>query len=183
VSEQPAATPPSEGALAPSEQPAVTPAASEQQAAAPPASAQPVVAPAVAAVPPTRAPRGLGAWRTAFRHWRRARPFWGGLLCVLGGLEIAYFPAHAFKYLLSTNGNVVLGVAVGLGVALMGLLLWFAPSQRHLGGLLAILFAMVSVITSTFGGLLIGLLLGTIGGALGFAWSPVRPVRRAASDS
>jgi hypothetical protein len=120
--------------------------------------------------PRSRVPR----WRSAFRQWRRARPFWGGLWCLLGGALIAYFPAQAFKFLLVTSGNVVLGVAIGVVVAAMGLFLWFAPSQRHLAGLLAVLFSVVSLITSTFGGLLVGMILGTVGGALGFAWAPRR---------
>jgi MFS family permease len=110
--------------------------------------------------------------RAAFRRWRRARPFWGGLWCLLGGALIAYFPAQSFKLLLVTNGSVVIGVAVGVAVAIMGLFLWFLPSQRHVAGVMAVLLSVVSLITSTFGGLLIGLILGTVGGALGFAWTP-----------
>jgi len=30
--------------------------------------------------------------RAAFRAWRRSRPFWGGLLLVLGGLELLALP-------------------------------------------------------------------------------------------
>ena len=113
--------------------------------------------------------------RAGFRQWRRTRPFWGGLWCILAGAEIAYFPAHAFKFLLVTGGNVIVGVAVGVLVGVMGLFLWFAPAQRQLAGVLAVLFSIVSLITSTLGGLLIGLILGTVGGALGFAWMPEKP--------
>jgi hypothetical protein len=123
---------------------------------------------------PRRTRSRLPHWRAAFRAWRLTRPFWGGLWCVLGGALIAYFPSRAFRFLLVTNGDIVLGVGVGVAVVLMGLVLWFAPSQRHLAGLLAILFSIVSLITSTFGGLVVGLVLGTVGGALGFAWSPRR---------
>jgi hypothetical protein len=94
---------------------------------------------------------------------------------VLGGAVIAYFPAQALKFLLVSSGNVALGVAVGLVVAIMGLFMWFAPAQRHLAGILAVLFAVVSLVTSTFGGLLVGMILGTVGGAMGFAWAPDEP--------
>jgi len=117
---------------------------------------------------------GLRGARAGFRRWRRSRPFWGGLWCLLGGAVIAFFPAQAIKLLLVTGGNVAVGVGVGVAVALMGLFLWFAPAQRHLAGALAILFSVVSLVTSNFGGLFIGLILGTVGGAMGFAWTPRR---------
>jgi hypothetical protein len=112
-----------------------------------------------------------------FHGWRRSRPFWGGLWCVLGGAIIAYGPTTAFEVILVSGTTVWVGILVGVLVALMGLFLWFAPQQRHLAGLLAAIFAMVSLFTSDYGGFVIGLVLGTLGGALGFAWSPVRPSR------
>lgn len=118
--------------------------------------------------PRSRLHRILGS----FRQWRRSRPFWAGLWCILGGLEIASLPARSIRLLLVTNGNVAIGIAVGVGIALMGLFLWLAPSQRQVAGVVAALLSVVSLITSTFGGLLIGLILGTVGGAMGFAWTP-----------
>jgi Family of unknown function (DUF6114) len=115
--------------------------------------------------------------RARFGLWRRTRPFWGGLWCVLGGAIIAYGPTTAFKVILVSGTTVWLGILVGVLVALMGLFLWFAPQQRHLAGMMAAIFAMVSLFTSDYGGFVIGLVLGTLGGALGFAWSPVRPSR------
>ena len=37
--------------------------------------------------PHTPRPAGSAGWR-GFRRWRRTRPFWGGLLTALAGLEI-----------------------------------------------------------------------------------------------
>jgi hypothetical protein len=46
----------------------------------------------VSAADSTRTPAssraGLRRARLAFRKWRRTRPFWGGLLVLLGGAEI-----------------------------------------------------------------------------------------------
>jgi len=122
---------------------------------------------------------GRDSWfrelRSGFRAWRRTRPFWGGLWCILGGVIIAYGPTTAIKIILISGTIVWLGIMVGLLVVLMGLFLWFAPHLRQLVGVMAAAFSMVSLITSDYGGFFIGLLLGTIGGALGFAWTPIRP--------
>ncbi len=112
--------------------------------------------------------------RDSFRGWRRTRPFWGGLWCMLAGALIALGPFTALKVILISGTIVWLGLMVGILVGVMGLLLWFAPELHILVGVLAVLFSMVSLITSNYGGFGIGLLLGTIGGALGFAWTPVR---------
>ena len=112
--------------------------------------------------------------RMGFRAWRRTRPFWGGLWCILGGAIIAYGPTTAIKIILISGAVVWLGILVGLLVTVMGLFLWFAPHLRHLVGVIAVALSMVSLITSDYGGFLVGLLLGTVGGALGFAWTPIQ---------
>jgi hypothetical protein len=134
-------------------------------------------------VPGGRMPDGIlplpgRRMRAAFATWRRSRPFWGGLLCILGGLLIAYGPGTAFRVLLIAGTAVWLGILVGLLVALMGLFLWFTPHLRQLAGILALVFAVVSLITSDYGGFVVGMVLGTVGGARGFAWTPIG--RRAA---
>jgi NO-binding membrane sensor protein with MHYT domain len=112
--------------------------------------------------------------RAAFRTWRKARPFWGGLWCVLGGAAMAYGPTTAVKVILISGTVVWAGILVGVLVATMGLFLWFTPHLRHLVGIVAVLLSIVSLLTSDYGGFGIGLVLGTVGGALGFAWTPVR---------
>jgi hypothetical protein len=116
---------------------------------------------------------------TRFQAWRRSRPFWGGLWCVVGGAAIAAGPATAVKVLLVAGSSVWLGILMGVLVATMGLFLWFAPHLRQVTGILAVLLAMASLLTSDYGGFVIGLLLGTVGGAMGFAWAPVRTEARA----
>lgn len=119
------------------------------------------------------------AW-LAWRGWRRSRPFWGGLWCVVGGLIIAYAPLTAFKLILVAGTAVWAGILMGLLVVLMGLVLWFGPSQRTVAAVLAITFSVVSLITSNLGGYFAGMIFGVVGGALGFAWVPVSaraPVR------
>jgi hypothetical protein len=110
-----------------------------------------------------------------FRAWRRSRPFWGGLWTILGGLLMAAGPLTAIKVILVAGTTVLFGVLVGVIVVAMGVFLWFTPHLRQVVGVLAVLFSLVSLITSDYGGFVLGLLLGTIGGAMGFAWAPVQP--------
>ncbi len=112
-------------------------------------------------------------WR-GFRIWRRSRPFWGGLLCILGGTIIVYGPATVWRFLLVSGGVVWAGLLTGAIIVLMGLVLWFAPGQRTLAGLLAVVLSVASLVSANLGGYFIGMLLGIVGGALGLAWAPIR---------
>ncbi len=127
--------------------------------------------------PEYRLPWPQRVW-AAFRAWRRSRPFWAGLWCLLGGAAMAYGPTTAIKVILISGSVVWLGILVGVLVSLMGLFLWFTPQQRHLVGILAVLLSIVSLLTSDYGGFVVGLILGTIGGAMGFAWTPVRAEKK-----
>jgi len=111
--------------------------------------------------------------RVAFRTFRKSRPFWGGLWCILGGAAMAYGPTTAIKVILISGTVVWAGILVGVLVATMGIFLWFAPQLRHLVGIVAVLLSIVSLLTSDYGGFGVGLILGTVGGAMGFAWTPV----------
>lgn len=109
---------------------------------------------------------------TGFRRWRRTRPFWGGAFAVLGGLELISIP---FAPLGVTILQGMPGVASWLAGALLimcGALVWFQPSQRFFFGVLAIVVALGSFVTSNLGGFMFGMLLGLIGGGLMFAWTP-----------
>lgn len=122
------------------------------------------------------------AW-AGFRGWRRTRPFWGGLLCILGGAIILIGPISVWRLLLLGGGVVWAGLLTGAVVVLMGLVLWFAPSQRTVAGLLAVLVSVASFVSANLGGFLIGMALGVIGGAMGFAWTPLKARRpEAAAD-
>ena len=140
-----------------------------EDASPPHPTGAPPVEDAVAAAP-ERSRRHARPGR--FRLWRRSRPFWGGLFTLLGGLEIATIPLTAYRIVLVTP-SVALAAVVGAVIAILGLLLWFTPSHNKLYGLVVILLAVVSFVTSNVGGFLLGGLLAIIGGALGFAWTVV----------
>jgi len=138
-------------------------------------------APALDAAVETTSPERV-TLRRRFRHWRKTRPFWGGLLTMLGGVEIALIPLSAYKIIL-VSMSVTVATVTGIIIAILGLLMWLTPSQNKLYGLLAVLGGVVSFVTSNVGGFLLGGLLAIIGGALGFAWVVVAPKPAAAAES
>lgn len=109
------------------------------------------------------------------RRWRRSRPFWGGLLTALAGIEIIAIPLAPTSVAIHQG---IAGVASWLAGALLivaGVLMWTQPQQRSFFGILAVLLSLLSFVTSNLGGFVFGMLLGLIGGALGFAWTPQVP--------
>lgn len=118
----------------------------------------------------------LGQMRRSFRVWRWERPFWGGLLTLLGGVPIGYLP-----YANLTLGTMTIRMAttagagsliIGVLLVVLGLTMWFQKHSRVFAGVAAILLALVSLVVSNFGGFLIGFLLALIGGALAVSWAP-----------
>ncbi|HCA84767.1 MAG TPA: hypothetical protein DEQ61_04270 [Streptomyces sp.] len=117
-------------------------------------------------------------WKLRFRAWRGSRPFWAGLLTLLGGLPIAYFP-----YANLTIGQMTIRMAttagagslvIGVLLMVLGLTMWYQSIARVFAGVAAIMLALVSLVVSNIGGFLIGFLLALIGGGLSLAWVPVK---------
>jgi hypothetical protein len=130
---------------------------------------------------PTERTRGA---RQAWRDWRQTRPFWGGLLILLGGGEILSTTVLSLGpvFRVGLGGvNGFVGTVIAFVLALCGLLLWFTPAQRVFYSIVAVILALASFNTINYGGFFIGMLLGIIGGALAFAWSPVNAQPAAAA--
>ncbi|WP_369146583.1 DUF6114 domain-containing protein [Streptomyces sp. R44] len=115
-----------------------------------------------------------------FKVWRQTRPFWAGLLTMIGGVPIAYLPYGDMRL-----GNVTLAMqttagagALIIGVLLitLGLTMWFQPVVRVFAGIASIVLALVSIPVSNFGGLVIGFLFALVGGGMSAAWAPAPPV-------
>lgn len=123
------------------------------------------------AEPPASPHRPGGGWR----RWRRSRPFWGGLLILLAGLEILLTLRAPLSVIVHLGPQNLAGYLVPVIMVLCGLLLWFTPDQRLFYSILAILMALASWVTSNLGGFFVGLLLGLVGGSLAFAWSDAAP--------
>ncbi|MFB9248889.1 DUF6114 domain-containing protein [Sphaerisporangium melleum] len=116
--------------------------------------------------------RGTGASLAAFRRWRRGRPFWGGLWLLLGGVTILAAPLAPLHLIAHQGVAGVSGYLTGLALLATGPLSWLQPAQRHLLGVVAMLLALASFVTSDFGGFGVGMLLGLVGAALLLAWLP-----------
>ena len=119
--------------------------------------------------------------RMAFRHWRRTRPFWGGLLITAGGGEILFTEKAPLGVVLHVGTQGLAGYLLPAMMILCGLLLWFAPAQRTFYSVLSVLLSLGTWLTSNLGGFLIGMLLGVVGGSLAFGWAPragARPAKQ-----
>ena len=127
--------------------------------------------------PPEMHARAVTAWR-AFGTWRRSRPFWGGLLLVLAGVELLAIPllsvlAHgSVKVVIYIGIGGVFGVLIGGLLVACGLLVWFHPVQRVFYAIAGVLLAVASFVATNLGGFFLGMLLGVTGASLSFAWTP-----------
>lgn len=110
--------------------------------------------------------------RSAFWRWRHARPFWGGLLVLLGGLEIFLTVKAPLPVVVHVGMQGFIGYLLPIVLGLLGVLLIVNPAQRLFYSLLSAVLALASWITSNLGGFVVGLLLALVGAALAFAWSP-----------
>ena len=115
--------------------------------------------------------------RQAFRAWRRSRPFWGGLLLLLAGIELVAIPllsvlAHgSVKVVIYIGIGGVFGVLIGGLLAACGLLIWFHPVQRVFYAIAGVLLAVASFVATNLGGFFFGMLLGVTGASLSFGWT------------
>lgn len=110
----------------------------------------------------------------AFWRWRHARPFWGGLLVTLAGVEISLTVKAPLPVIVHVGMQGVAGFLVPLVLLVCGILLLLHPQQRLFYSIVAAVLTLASWITSNLGGFLVGLLLGLVGSALAFAWSPTK---------
>jgi hypothetical protein len=143
--------------------------------------------PATEPAPPAAAPPGAHrrprrlAPRAAGRRWRRSRPFWGGLLLVLSGLELLALPLTGvlvkgqIKLVIYIGIGGVFGVLIGILLIAAGIVLWVNPTHRVFYGIAGIVLGIISFPASNLGGFVLGMLLAIVGGALAFAWVPAEP--------
>jgi hypothetical protein len=114
-----------------------------------------------------------------WQAWRRSRPFWGGLLLVLSGLELFALPLSgvlvhgAIKLVIYIGIGGVFGALIGVLLIVAGLATWFNATHKTFYSIAGVVLGLASFPASNLGGLFIGMLLAIIGGAVAFAWTPV----------
>lgn len=112
---------------------------------------------------------------SAFKRWRQTRPFWGGLLVTIAGLEILLAVKAPLPIVLHIGMQGLAGFLVPTILLLCGILALASPSQRLFYSIMAAAMSLASWATSNLGGFIVGLLLGLVGSAMIFAWSPKEP--------
>lgn len=124
-------------------------------------------------------------WQT-FRLWRKARPFWAGMLTVLSGLIIVAPPYASLQIgdmvvAISTIGGVS-ALLIGTIMIICGVSMWIRHQFRFVAGVVTMLLALVALVTANLGSFLIGTILGLVGGGLAIAWTD-RSATPATADS
>jgi len=113
----------------------------------------------------------LAAARHAFRIWRRTRPFWGGLIVIVGAGEMLLSEQAPPRIVTHIGIQGLAGYLIPAFMLLCGALLWINPIDRIIYSLLALFLALGSWITSNLGGFFVGMVAGVVGAALAFAWT------------
>ncbi|XTZ15023.1 DUF6114 domain-containing protein [Micromonospora echinospora] len=118
---------------------------------------------------------GFSRTRRRFHRWRRSRPFWGGLLTALAGVQIFGTTQMSLGGLTFQMGPTgFLSWVIPTILVACGMFMWFTPQHRMFYAVVAAVTALFSLIGVNLGGFFVGLLLGMVGSALGFAWVPAR---------
>ncbi len=112
--------------------------------------------------------------RRSFTLWRRTRPFWGGLLVILGGLEIIVVTRAPLAVMMHVGTQGTIGYLIPFIIVICGSLIIFTPQQRIWNACVAMVLGLATWLTSNLGGFLLGMLLTLVGAALAFAWQPRR---------
>ncbi|MFB6166116.1 MAG: DUF6114 domain-containing protein [Haloarculaceae archaeon] len=106
-----------------------------------------------------------------FGEWRATRPFWGGVLLILGGVLMAAVPLQMSSSLLLGSYVSTIGLLFAALVLLAGVFALYRPELADLLGIAGAVFSLLSLF-GALGGLFVGMFLGFAGGAYCFAWIP-----------
>lgn len=110
--------------------------------------------------------------RPAFRTWRAHRPFVGGLLLTLGGVEILLSMKISLKLVVHLGMQGLAGYLLPALMVVCGLLILFNPAQRLFYSIVGIMLTLGTWVTSNLGGFFVGLILGIVGSCMAFGWLP-----------
>jgi hypothetical protein len=118
--------------------------------------------------------RAAGAW-PRFVAWYRRRPFIGGALTMLAGIEMFFSgQLDVGKIHIQVGIEGLQATIIPVLLVLLGLLSMLSPAQRIFYGVIALVVSVYSLIGDNLGGFFIGMLLGAVGGVLIVSWMPKR---------
>lgn len=112
-----------------------------------------------------------------FRHWRRTRPFYAGLLTMLASIPLLYFPLAPIAVFFRLGLGAIAGGTIAVLLVICGASMWFAPSQRVVVGLISVVLSLAAFPLSNLGGFLVGTLLGLVGGSMAVSWGQTKKQR------
>lgn len=105
--------------------------------------------------------------------WRRRRPFTGGLLTILAGVEIFFSgQLDIGKIHVQVGIEGLQATIIPVLLVLLGILAVTMPAHRIFYGVISLAVSVYSLIGVNLGGFFIGMLLGAVGGILTVAWMP-----------
>lgn len=106
-----------------------------------------------------------------FRMWRRKRPFVGGVLVAIAGVEMFFSGQLDFGHLHVQMGIEGLqATVIPVMLVLLGVLAVMMPAHHVFYGVIALAIGVYAIIGVNLGGFLIGTILACIGGVLVVAW-------------
>lgn len=127
----------------------------------------------------------LAAARRDFGPWRTQRPFVGGVLVILAGLELLLsgpIDVGALADRFGVQGLPDMQLAVGIegfqatvlpiALILLGVLSIVQPVHRVFYGVIILVISVYTLSGVNLGGWVVGFLLGAIGGVVVVSWSP-----------
>ncbi len=108
-----------------------------------------------------------------FRSWSSTRPFVGGLLTVLAGIEM-FFSSQldVGKIHIHVGIEGLQATVIPILLVVLGVLAIAMPVHRIFYGVITLVVAVYSLIGVNLGGFFLGMILASIGGVLTVAWMP-----------
>lgn len=118
-----------------------------------------------------------------FVAWRQSRPFIGGVLTVLSGVEMFFSgQLDVGKIHVQVGIEGLQATIIPVLLVLLGILAVMMPVHRIFYGVISLVVSVYSLIGVNLGGFFIGMLLGAVGGILIVAWMPKKAVIIAPDD-
>ncbi|HWU57459.1 MAG TPA: DUF6114 domain-containing protein [Microbacteriaceae bacterium] len=119
---------------------------------------------------------------TAFASWRHRRPFMGGVLTTLAGIEIFFSgQLDIGKLHVQVGIEGLQATIIPVLLVLLGILAIAMPAHHVFYGVISLAISVYSLIGVNLGGFFIGMLLGAIGGIVTVAWMPHGDTNKAAA--